>query len=260
MNVKLPCEIIRDLLPSYIDGLESDVTKQAVEVHLSECTECSRLCEAMKKENVPEVNSELEQNTAEEKVILHKIKRKMNRKVKIAIGVGITAVILAVGILELLFNAVVREIPRQEVEVTATVYNLKDITITKDGEVAEYGYDYNDGTLISIENTDDETEYFEITIPDMPNADITITKDIMDNYDSLTVVKWKSPYFLRAILWDIEETDGERIMYIRHYKTTILNNTGINSGSYTNSIDFGALDKIVYVEKDGTETVLWENQ
>ena len=28
---KIPCEIIRDLLPSYIDGLTSDVTNKEIE-------------------------------------------------------------------------------------------------------------------------------------------------------------------------------------------------------------------------------------
>lgn len=47
-------------------------------------------------------------------------------------------------------------------------------------------------------------------------------------------------------------------MYIEHYRTTILNSKEVNSGSYTTSIEFGNLSKIIYLEKDGTETVLWD--
>ena len=44
----MKCEIIQDLLPSYIDGLTSEVSNQEIEVHLKECTECRRYLEEMK--------------------------------------------------------------------------------------------------------------------------------------------------------------------------------------------------------------------
>ena len=34
MKNKLPCEIIRDLLPSYVDGLTSEVTNEAICEHI----------------------------------------------------------------------------------------------------------------------------------------------------------------------------------------------------------------------------------
>ena len=37
---KLPCELIQDLFPSYIDKLTSDVTNQLVEEHVSDCADC----------------------------------------------------------------------------------------------------------------------------------------------------------------------------------------------------------------------------
>ena len=33
----LTCEVVQDLLPSYVDGLTSDVSNQAVEQHLKIC-------------------------------------------------------------------------------------------------------------------------------------------------------------------------------------------------------------------------------
>ena len=43
-----PCEIIRDLLPLYIDEVCNIETKQAVEKHLAECKKCREYYEAMK--------------------------------------------------------------------------------------------------------------------------------------------------------------------------------------------------------------------
>ena len=37
MKYNLPCEILRDLLPSYIDNLSNEVTAEAVKVHLDHC-------------------------------------------------------------------------------------------------------------------------------------------------------------------------------------------------------------------------------
>ena len=39
---KLDCKIIEDLLPLYYDGSVNDVTKNAVEDHLSDCEKCKK--------------------------------------------------------------------------------------------------------------------------------------------------------------------------------------------------------------------------
>ena len=45
---KIPCEMIQDLLPSYIDELTSDVTNREVKMHLGECEQCKHVFEQMK--------------------------------------------------------------------------------------------------------------------------------------------------------------------------------------------------------------------
>ena len=49
-NTELSCEIVRDLLPTYAEGLTSDVTSRAVEEHLSGCEECSQIFAGMKSD------------------------------------------------------------------------------------------------------------------------------------------------------------------------------------------------------------------
>ena len=53
MNRKLECEIIRDLLPTYVDGQTSDVTNTAIREHISECHECAEVLRRMEE---PEEN------------------------------------------------------------------------------------------------------------------------------------------------------------------------------------------------------------
>ncbi len=45
--MKISCEIIKDLLPLYHDGVCSDESKRFVNKHLSECTGCSKELELM---------------------------------------------------------------------------------------------------------------------------------------------------------------------------------------------------------------------
>lgn len=45
----MECEVIRDLLPSYVDGLCSARSRELVEEHLADCPECARAAEAMRR-------------------------------------------------------------------------------------------------------------------------------------------------------------------------------------------------------------------
>ncbi len=46
----MKCEIIRDLLPSYIDGLTSEESNIEIEKHLETCPDCRKVLEKMRKE------------------------------------------------------------------------------------------------------------------------------------------------------------------------------------------------------------------
>lgn len=46
---KMDCDIIRDLLPLYIDDVVSDATKEMVETHLKDCEVCRKEAEWMRK-------------------------------------------------------------------------------------------------------------------------------------------------------------------------------------------------------------------
>lgn len=46
------CELVKDLLPSYVDGLTSDETNEFIESHVKECPECKALLNDMKRETV----------------------------------------------------------------------------------------------------------------------------------------------------------------------------------------------------------------
>jgi len=82
----LKCEIIRDLLPSYIDGLTSDVTNEAIESHVGICSDCA---DTLKRMREPERR---EQPAAKEIDYLKKVRRRSRRMLTL----GILAAILLV--------------------------------------------------------------------------------------------------------------------------------------------------------------------
>lgn len=55
MKIELPCCIVQDILPNYIEKLTGDETNQAIEHHLYTCEECKKIYEQM--------NSDLSGNT-----------------------------------------------------------------------------------------------------------------------------------------------------------------------------------------------------
>ena len=49
----LNCNVVKDLLPNYVDGLVSEKTRQEIDEHLSGCTDCKAAYEEMKAPLTP---------------------------------------------------------------------------------------------------------------------------------------------------------------------------------------------------------------
>lgn len=83
----MKCEIIRDLLPMYLDGLTSEESNKAIGEHLDGCEPCKEVLERMK--------SETEVKAEEVKKKINPF-RKFNRKMKASIAAAV-AVCIAFG-------------------------------------------------------------------------------------------------------------------------------------------------------------------
>ena len=55
---KLSCDVIRDLIPTYVDEICSADTKIIVEQHLQECRDCKNLVEMIKETEIVSVASD----------------------------------------------------------------------------------------------------------------------------------------------------------------------------------------------------------
>lgn len=89
--MRIDCDIIKDLLPLYVEGLVSEKSKTVIEEHLKECESCQKLWQEMKK---PEPQVRYDREPAES---FRKYVKKEKRKLGIKTALVTAAIILAVG-------------------------------------------------------------------------------------------------------------------------------------------------------------------
>lgn len=124
MGTELRCEIVRDLLPSYVDGLTSEVTNRAVEAHVAACPSCAGELGRMTEPESPA----LPEPTAEVDY-LKKVRRKNRRSVGL-IAVCFACILLFVAALQVFFYGT--PVSSDAVECSVTV---SEEAVTEEGTV-----------------------------------------------------------------------------------------------------------------------------
>ena len=240
-----PCGIIRDLLPLYIDDVCNEESKQAVENHLSECEKCRNYYESMKstegfvsKENDNSEDMKMANN-------LKNVKSKINKKIRnIVLGAVVAMVFVIVGV-TLLFSVALKEVSPDDVIVSANVYSFEELIENPASNVP------NSESVTIYSDDSDNSQKIEVRIPEI--GEITITEDTIEKNKYVTVFSVSSEYFIRTIKHEIK---GDTI-YISAFKTTLLNNKAESYQKTMTSLQFSEINRIVFVEDDGKETVLW---
>ena len=265
MKINLPCEIVMDLLPSYIDELTSKISTEAVEEHLKGCEKCQNVLGEMKRELRQEKQAESEERIGafgeslhrghtldEDKKVILKINRKINRRLKLSIFMGMISVVLVFLIIYTLYIESFKKVTIDDIEVTAKVYEIDELEI-------EYGK-----SMITEKIDGKERSYEEknaiLHIPGAYMSDVHVSENFLEEKEYLTVISLESPYFLNRYTKDLQKQGDEMVLYLGGFRTTFLNNQPFSAEQMNHSMEFEKIDKIVYVHKDGKEIVLWENK
>ena len=242
-----PCGIIRDLLPLYIDDVCNEESKQAVQNHLSECEKCRSCYEAMKS---TDGFAEKSRNNLKESNIassLQNVKNRINRKIRNIVLCAAAVVLIVIVAFNLLFNIPIKNISLDDISVTAHVYPLSEIIDNSTSDAT------NSDVVTVFSDENDRSEGIMVNIPEI--GTIVLTEDTIEKCQYATVISFSSEYFLRTV--EIARDAEDNTIYISAFRTTLLNNKAQDYQQRMNSLELREINRIVFVENDGTETVLW---
>lgn len=150
------CEIIRDLLPLYVDDVCSTGTKELVEKHLKNCNECQKIFEAMEKE---EHNKNYDEKESI-KSFNNKIKRNKTKAVVISLIIFVIGMLLIKYIYScILFNHIINKahkfsdidnmyIQKMENSLSGEIFVTKEYY--KDGKFKEVHKSYTKDKVTTI--------------------------------------------------------------------------------------------------------------
>lgn len=243
-----PCGIIKDLLPLFIDEVCNDESKEAVENHLSECEKCRSYYETMKLTDDFEEKKNANFDDMKLADSLKNVKSKINKKIRNIVFFALATVVVFIFGFNFLFNVAVKDVSLNDISVSANVYSLAEL-------MENTADDFSDSVSVAIFSNDgDKTETVRVKIPEL--GIVSLTKDTMEKCKYATVISFSSEYFLRTIKREIKDDT----VYISAFKTTILNNKAEKYQKSMKNLEFKEINKIIFVDDNEKEIVLWQRR
>lgn len=113
------CEIVRDLMPLYIDKLTSEVTNEMIEEHLRGCESCQKFYEEMSVEMKTELKESIKPKEKEKLNYLKRIKKKTMLQAfaifcAVGIAVGLFFITLGIGVAVEKNEVLIKEVEMKE--------------------------------------------------------------------------------------------------------------------------------------------------
>lgn len=196
------CDIIRDLLPGYLEHLLSDAGEQAVKKHLNGCPDCRKICEEMKKE-APEAGPSPEDQCALDG--FRKIRRHTRHLKLLAAG---TLILMLMGVLSgfLMLFVIGKPAGTSWIDSVSCSYDNSTDSLTIQGHAQNLNIrkvlweeDASDETMINILVYEaealpftSETHDFTITVPGIKGRDVCLA---CPNYDRSRIYSWRDDHY-----------------------------------------------------------------
>ncbi len=176
--MKMPCHVIRDLLPLYLDRVCSEESRELVETHLEHCPECKAYCDMMAEPewNVDVSASERAASESQKVDSFRAVKKRIfHRQILAAvfavlIFVGVSASVIGV------LKSIVRTVPYEN--------NLSVSMV--DGSLLGrlYGSEYTNVKIrnVSVDQDGHPATYLFYQVSDTVWADLSTRNDMMTEY------------------------------------------------------------------------------
>lgn len=242
MNKEYPCDIIKDLLPGYIDGLLSEAGAGAVKEHLEKCSECLLSYGAMAEEMQEERNAGC---IPEEQAALDGLKkvRQLTKKLKLAVGIVTGLLVLCFICILVKVYVIGNLMAAGPVEITGFSYDEETDNLVLNGTLNLA--DYHVSRIVCKESDDEEfvvnvhvyvaetlpflssgqeQEDFSVTIPDAKGYVVYLAGP---GYSRSVVYNWKHSHYEK--LAEMEEEIYSRIPALDKEQDALSYNGGIEN-------------------------------
>lgn len=93
------CDIVRDILPLYVDGACSEASAEMVKEHLNACADCNAIYQKL----LSHTNEDVLHEESESVIMRHEAKEKQRGRKKITIAVLVSIALCIIAILQLSF-------------------------------------------------------------------------------------------------------------------------------------------------------------
>lgn len=236
-----PCNVIIDLLPSYIDGVCSEKTNADIKNHLDECPKCRKAYESMKEDLITVSKPD---SSASEKEIIKKVNSKIkndNKKLVIAC-VAICAVI---AILAFIFILPVKKIPQNSIRVS---YEETPAVISPEYEnIAPSLYNepgWKDTTifLYPAGKSIDECLFYHAKV--ISGYDFALASDYFENDStpSVSVININSDYAIKSYREEYLNENGNLVFNLKNARTSLLGRQASNVESEIRLFTMDSID------------------
>lgn len=230
MSEKMKCNVIRDILPSYVDDICSDESRGYVEEHVKTCAECRGILEAMKADimNIGAGND----ISIDDKKILMDVKDKMNKELrrKTLVYRIICALLIVVFLLLVL---PIKVIPAGSID-----FNVISLPLENVLWVSEYSFlDADEGTIFFMDNDTniDEAKFYQVSVDlGYGYENLFLEEKWAKEHDYISFVFINSDYVIKDYQYHIENQDGKNVFVLDKATTSMLAGTG--KGSYTTPV------------------------
>ncbi len=213
-KIKLPCEIVQDLLPNYLDELTSNLSNQAIQEHICECESCRHILKNMQQPD-PIIQNDLLNSQID-------YLKKERRKIMFWKRVSFLAVLglLIIGIY-IYFDKIGNTILSDHIDCNVSVSN-KEITIQ--------GNMPNNGIKISkMSFSENDDGVINISLRSMPG----LSKENNHFKESFTAQSPITQVWIdNRILWDHGKSIDSRTSAVYLAKHDSLKDRNYNSDSW----------------------------
>ncbi len=256
---KYPCNVIKDLLPSFIDNVCSKETAADIEEHLNECASCKALYDSM-KEDLPGI-SESSYSSMDEKIIIQKVNKKINSKDK-TVKIVCIAICALVILAAFLFIVPIKKIPKENLSINVSEEPLivhfpsgamTEKTVNPDFPEDNSDVNFNsrgawqDDTIFIFPSDKnlDECTFYPATIENYPDYSFAIDVNYLEYYNVVAlyidVITISSDYSIKTYNEEYR-TEGDKLIFnLKNARTTLFGKQATNVES---SIVLFSIDKI----------------